>query len=250
VPVPWPGWNTRAWNEEAAKPNTTGDENYWFGSLAVGMRDASGQLYMRNRYYDPKTNQFTQPDPIGLAGGLNSYGFAEGDPVSYTDPYGLSICWPIWKPRCRELIQQAIETAQASAEAIVNQLEENIRTRLERTAECWEDPLCFAMSFSGAGTTRVGSAGATRNGFLRDFATRGTHNWSAVMASERDARNLARRMLGRNPVQVEPNKWRSRDGRWQYRARPGDVRERHIHLEQLNPETGEVIQNVHLRWNE
>jgi RHS repeat-associated protein len=35
------------------------------------MRDASGQQYMRNRYYDPATGQFTQPDPIGIAGGLN-----------------------------------------------------------------------------------------------------------------------------------------------------------------------------------
>lgn len=45
---------------------------------------------MRNRYYDPATSQFTQTDPIGLAGGLNAYGFANGDPVSYADPYGLS----------------------------------------------------------------------------------------------------------------------------------------------------------------
>jgi hypothetical protein len=45
---------------------------------------------MRNRYYDPATGQFTQPDPIGIAGGLNSYGFAAGDPVTYADPYGLS----------------------------------------------------------------------------------------------------------------------------------------------------------------
>ncbi|HEX6369469.1 MAG TPA: RHS repeat-associated core domain-containing protein, partial [Longimicrobium sp.] len=51
---------------------------------------ASGQMYRRNRYYDPATGQFTQPDPIGLAGGLNAYGFAAGDPVSYSDPYGLA----------------------------------------------------------------------------------------------------------------------------------------------------------------
>ncbi len=54
------------------------------------MRDVSGQQYKRNRYYDPATGQFTQPDPIGIAGGLNSYGFAAGDPVTYSDPYGLS----------------------------------------------------------------------------------------------------------------------------------------------------------------
>ena len=56
-----------------------------------GMRDASGQMYMRNRYYDPGTGQFTQPDPIGIAGGLNVYGFAAGDPVTYNDPFGLWI---------------------------------------------------------------------------------------------------------------------------------------------------------------
>jgi hypothetical protein len=33
---------------------------------------------------------FTQEDPIGLAGGLNLYGFANGDPVNFRDPFGLS----------------------------------------------------------------------------------------------------------------------------------------------------------------
>ncbi|HYW12268.1 MAG TPA: RHS repeat-associated core domain-containing protein [Longimicrobium sp.] len=89
VPVPWPGWNTSAWHEGTARPEMTGYEHYWMGSLAVGMRDASGQN-MRSRYYDPQTGQFTQPDPIGLAGGMNVYGFAAGDPVTYADPYGLS----------------------------------------------------------------------------------------------------------------------------------------------------------------
>jgi RHS repeat-associated protein len=50
---------------------------------ATGMRD------MRNRQYDPKTGRFTQEDPIGLAGGMNLYGFAGGDPVNYDDPFGL-----------------------------------------------------------------------------------------------------------------------------------------------------------------
>jgi hypothetical protein len=32
---------------------------------------------------------FTQEDPIGLAGGMNLYGFANGDPINFSDPFGL-----------------------------------------------------------------------------------------------------------------------------------------------------------------
>jgi RHS repeat-associated protein len=88
IKIDWPGWATTAWHQ---KTNT--DIQTWYGSLVNGMRDASGQLYMRNRYYDPATGQFTQTDPIGLAGGLNAYGFAAGDPVTYSDPYGLKVCY-------------------------------------------------------------------------------------------------------------------------------------------------------------
>jgi RHS repeat-associated protein len=69
--------------------NTDPGPRSWLGSLIGGSRDASGLLYRRNRYLDPKSGRFTQEDPIGLAGGLNLYGFANGDPVSYSDPYGL-----------------------------------------------------------------------------------------------------------------------------------------------------------------
>lgn len=68
-------------------PNAWGG---WFGSITRGQMDGSGKVHKRNRFYDPATGRFTQEDPIGLAGGLNSYGFANGNPVSYSDPYGLS----------------------------------------------------------------------------------------------------------------------------------------------------------------
>ena len=35
------------------------------------------------------TRSYTQQDPIGIAGGLNLYGFANGDPVNFSDPFGL-----------------------------------------------------------------------------------------------------------------------------------------------------------------
>ena len=61
----------------------------WAGSLVEHGAGAAGLLYRRNRYYDPQSGRFTQQDPIGLGGGLNVYGFAGGDPVNYSDPFGL-----------------------------------------------------------------------------------------------------------------------------------------------------------------
>jgi RHS repeat-associated protein len=67
----------------------------WHGTLKDDARDASGMLYRRNRYVNPETGRFTQEDPIGLGGGVNVYGFAEGDPVNYADPLGLCPpCYP------------------------------------------------------------------------------------------------------------------------------------------------------------
>ena len=63
--------------------------NGWFGTLVNDKVDGTGTFYRRNRFVDPMTGRFTQEDPIGLAGGLNEYGFAAGDPVTYSDPFGL-----------------------------------------------------------------------------------------------------------------------------------------------------------------
>jgi RHS repeat-associated protein len=83
--IGWPGYNADAWH--AQRPPS--QPSNWFGSLIADQRAASGMLYRRNRVYDPATGRFTQEDPIGIAGGLNTYGFAGGDPVNYSDPYGL-----------------------------------------------------------------------------------------------------------------------------------------------------------------
>ena len=84
--------------------------------------------------------------------------------------------------------------------------------------------------------------------FYRDFLSKNTKNFSSLMKSQRQARNLALNKLGKNPVKVEKYKWRSANGKWQYRAKPSDIADRHIHLEELDPKTGEVIRNFHLRW--
>jgi RHS repeat-associated protein len=84
--LPWPANEVNAY----MAPVNPSLVHVWFGSLITNQKDASGLLYRRNRQYDPATGRFTQEDPIGIAGGLNAYGFGGGDPVSYSDPYGLN----------------------------------------------------------------------------------------------------------------------------------------------------------------
>ena len=51
--------------------------------------EESGLHYNRFRYYDPQTGRFISPDPIGIAGGLNTYRYAL-NPLRSIDPFGLS----------------------------------------------------------------------------------------------------------------------------------------------------------------
>jgi RHS repeat-associated protein len=53
--------------------------------------EESGLHYNRFRYYDTETGQYLTPDPIGLAGGVNPYGYVH-NPLSWVDPLGLACC--------------------------------------------------------------------------------------------------------------------------------------------------------------
>ena len=53
--------------------------------------EESGLYYNRFRYYDRETGQYLSPDPIGLLGGLNPYGYVHC-PTGWVDPFGLECC--------------------------------------------------------------------------------------------------------------------------------------------------------------
>ncbi|WP_236905562.1 RHS repeat-associated core domain-containing protein [Collimonas arenae] len=52
--------------------------------------DNNGLYYYRARYYSPAVGRFISSDPIGLAGGINTYTYVGGNPVDFSDPLGLA----------------------------------------------------------------------------------------------------------------------------------------------------------------
>jgi RHS repeat-associated protein len=125
----------------------------WHGSILRNKQDGSGLEYMRNRVYDPKSGRFTQEDPIGLAGGLNLYGFANGDPLTFSDPFGLC------PERARNV--ECKEFTGAAAQQAFQQLRDRL-TPAQPVLELALSPLLFAPFAGGeAAIAGLGLSGGT-----------------------------------------------------------------------------------------
>jgi RHS repeat-associated protein len=83
-------WIASAHASEATQPER---KQFEFNLRFAGQyQDAeTGYHYNWNRYYDPHSGRYITPDPIGLQGGANAYGYVGADPFGAVDPEGLVV---------------------------------------------------------------------------------------------------------------------------------------------------------------
>jgi RHS repeat-associated protein len=131
---------------------------------------ATGMNYNYFRDYDPSMGRYTQSDPIGLAGGISTYGYVGGNPLTRTDAFGL-------RPGdCYKSPQ--IAAANAISDINPTSIKENKEYAgwVYKTSNGW-----YSYTTPRVGTNRLSSAGPRPTGAIGGYHTHGAWDPAFVM---------------------------------------------------------------------
>jgi RHS repeat-associated protein len=89
--IAWRWDSAEAFGATAPEQNPSNLGIFSFNQRLPGqVFDAESGLFQNwNREYNPRIGRYMQSDPIGLAGGVDTFGYVGGNPLGFSDPQGL-----------------------------------------------------------------------------------------------------------------------------------------------------------------
>ncbi len=124
VPV-WRWSDNRAFGNYLPDEDPDGDSTLFEYNLRFAGQYFDSETNLHYNYfrdYEPETGRYLSSDPIGLAGGLNTYGYALQNPLSFVDPTGEAPICVIFPAACATAVGAVAGAVIGASENLISQL--------------------------------------------------------------------------------------------------------------------------------
>jgi RHS repeat-associated protein len=163
-------WDSDPFGSAVANVNPSGLGAFAFNQRFPGQYwDQETNLhYNYLRDYEPAVGRYIQSDPVGVRGGINTYAYVRGNPLLYTDPYGL---WPFGAPGRSQVEKNAPSELQRLVPELTKQEAEQLsKDAIEEIG--WGDVTNFPSPIPSRPPRTWDDLTGAQKEFIRDFLNR------------------------------------------------------------------------------